>query len=61
MVHVRLGPIKKNVEFIVMNIDSPYNAILGRGWLGKMKIVASPYHQKLKFPLKEGIYVIRGK
>lgn len=44
-----------------MNIDLIYNAILGRGWLGKMKAVTSPYHQKLKFPLKEGIMVVRGK
>lgn len=40
-----------------MNIDSTYNVILGRGCLGKMKDVASPYHQKLKFPSKEGIVV----
>lgn len=26
-----------------------------------MKVVASPYHQKLNFPSKEGIVVIRGK
>ena len=44
-----------------MNIDSPYNAILGRGWLGKMKAIASPYHQKLKFPSKEVIVVVKGK
>ena len=60
-VPVRLGPVQKNIEFIVMNIDSPYNAILGRGWLGRMKVVASPLHQKLKFPSKEGIVVVRGK
>ena len=60
-VPVRLGHVKKNIEFIVMNIDSPYTAILGRGWLGIMKVVASPLHQKLKFPSKEGIVLIRGK
>ena len=31
MVPVRLGHVKKNVEFIVMNINSPYNAILDKG------------------------------
>lgn len=30
-VPVRLGPVQKIVEFIVMNIDSPYNAILAHG------------------------------
>ena len=56
-VPVRLGPVQMNIEFIVMNIDSPYNAILGRGWLGRMKAIASPLHQKLKFPSKERIVV----
>ena len=58
---VMLGPVQKNIEFIVMNIDSSYNAILGRGWLGRVKAVATPLHQKLKFLSKEGIVVIRGK
>lgn len=60
-VPVHMGPVQKNIDFIVMNISSPYNAILGRGWLGKMKAVTSPYHKKLKFPSKEGIIVILGK
>lgn len=30
-VPVGLGHVQKTVEFIVMNIDSPDNAILGRG------------------------------
>lgn len=40
-VHVRVGPDQKNVEFILINIDLPYNAIIGRGWLIKIKVVAS--------------------
>ena len=44
-----------------MNIDSPYNALLGRNWLGEMRAVASPFHQKLKFPSPKGVVVIRGK
>lgn len=60
-VSVHMSPTQKNMEFIVMNIDLPYNAILSRGWLGKMKVVAYSYHQKLKFPSKEGIVVVRGK
>lgn len=43
-VPVRLGPKQKIVEFIVMDIDSPYNGILGRGWLRQMKEVTSPLH-----------------
>ena len=49
------------MEFIVMDMDSPYNAILGRGWLTQMKAIASPMHQKLKFPSKTGVVVVRGK
>lgn len=60
-VPVRLGPIQKIVEFIVMNINFPYNAILGRGWIGRMRAVASPYHGKLKFLSKYGIVEIKRK
>lgn len=58
---MRLGPVQKNIEFIVMNIDSPYNAILSRGWLKKIKVIASSLHHKLKFPSREGIDVVKGK
>lgn len=60
-VAVRMEEVQKMVEFIVMDMYSPYNTILDKTWLGMMKAVASPYHQKLKFPPKEGIIVIRGK
>ena len=60
-VPVTIGEVTKNVEFFVMNIDSPYNALLGRNWLGEMIAVASPFHQKLKFPSPNGVVVIRGK
>ena len=58
---VRIDLIKKIVEFIIMNIDSLYNVILDRSWLGRMRAVASSYHQKLKFPSKYGIVELRGK
>ena len=60
-VPVRIGEVQKMVEFNVMDTDPPYNAIIGRTWLGMMKAVASPYHQKLKLQSKEGIVVVRGK
>lgn len=52
---VRLGHVQKNIEFIVMNIDSPYNAILDRGWLEKMKVVISPYIRNCSSPIKKGL------
>lgn len=60
-VHVRLGLKQKIVEFIVMDIESSHNVILSRGWLRKMKVVTSPFHQKLKFPSDEGIVVVPEK
>lgn len=57
-VPVGMGEVQKMVEFIVMDINSPYKVVLGRTWLGMMKEVASPYHQKLKFTSEEGIVVI---
>ena len=41
---VRAGGISKMIEFLVVDIDSPYQAILGRGWLHAMKAVPSTYH-----------------
>ena len=60
-VPVRIGLVKKIVEFIIINIDSPYNAILGCGWSRQMRSVAFPYHQKIKFPSNHGIVEISGK
>ena len=43
-----------------MDVEAPYNAIMGRNWLGEIKAVASPFHQKLKFPSDKGIVEVRG-
>lgn len=32
------------VRFILMDVDSPYNAIMGHSWLGQMRVVTSPYY-----------------
>ncbi|XP_058189244.1 uncharacterized protein LOC131306832 [Rhododendron vialii] len=37
------------VEFIVVNVPSLYNAILGRAWLHDMQAIASTYHQVVRF------------
>lgn len=60
-VPVRIGEVKISMEFFVMNIDSSYNAILKRHWLGEMKAVVSLFHQKLKFPSPKGTMVVQGK
>lgn len=58
---VRIGEVTTNVDFFVMNINSLYNPILGRNWLGEAKAVASLFHQKLKFPSSKGVMVVRVK
>lgn len=43
------GSVTLNLEFVVVNVPSPYNAILGRSWLHGMKAIASTYHQLVRF------------
>lgn len=42
-----------------MDVNTHYNAIMGKSWPGAIKEVASPFHQKLKFLLPEGIVEVR--
>ena len=59
-VKVHARTISYPTEFWVLNSYSPYNAILGRPWLPKMRVVPSTLHQRLRFPIPEGIMEIRG-
>uniref|UniRef100_A0A2N9H9H4 Reverse transcriptase domain-containing protein n=1 Tax=Fagus sylvatica TaxID=28930 RepID=A0A2N9H9H4_FAGSY len=54
-VKVHAGTVSSPTDFWVLNSYSPYNAILGRPWLHKMKAVPSTLHQRLRFPTPEGI------
>uniref|UniRef100_A0A2N9F6C2 RNase H type-1 domain-containing protein n=1 Tax=Fagus sylvatica TaxID=28930 RepID=A0A2N9F6C2_FAGSY len=57
---VLAGPINLQTEFIVVQAPSPYNAIMGRSWLHKMRAIPSTLHQKLRFPTKNGVMEING-
>ncbi len=57
---VLAGPINLQTEFLVVQASSPYNAIMGREWLHKMKAVSSTLQQKLRFPTVEGIMELNG-
>jgi hypothetical protein len=57
---VLTGPINLQTKFIVIQAPSPYNAIMGRSWLHRMKAVPSTLHQKLRFPTKDGVMEING-
>jgi hypothetical protein len=57
---VLTGPINLQTEFIVIQVPSPYNAIMGRSWLHRMRVVPSTLHQKLRFPTKDDVMEING-
>ena len=57
---VRVRPVQTIMEFMIVDVDAPYDAIMGRNWLGEIKAVASSFHQKLKFPSDKGIVEVRG-
>jgi hypothetical protein len=58
--NVKLGPRTVPVNFVVLDTDALYNAILGRSWIHAMKVVSSTIHQKLKYVCSEGIVTVRG-
>lgn len=41
--------MRLDVEFIVVNSSSPYNAILGRKWMHGLRAIASSLHQCFRF------------
>ena len=48
------------VDFLVVDIPSAYNIILGRTALNKAKAVISTHHLKVKFPTPNGIGEMKG-
>uniref|UniRef100_A0A2N9IC67 Uncharacterized protein n=1 Tax=Fagus sylvatica TaxID=28930 RepID=A0A2N9IC67_FAGSY len=58
--NVHTGPISLETEFVVIDVPSPYTAIMGRRWLHRLKAVPSSFHQKLRFPTDFGIMEIKG-
>ena len=47
-------------HFHVLSGSSPYNAIMDRPWIHKIRAVPSTYHQCLRYPTPEGIMEIKG-
>ncbi|XP_073119968.1 uncharacterized protein [Henckelia pumila] len=52
--------VTKMACFTVVDAPSSFNGILGRPALGDFRVVASTYHQKLKFPSGKEVGVVRG-
>ncbi|XP_028100105.1 uncharacterized protein LOC114299540 [Camellia sinensis] len=57
----KFGDIEESTEFLVIDVDTSYNALLGRPWMHNHHAVPSTYHQCIKYPLpspkKEGTIV----
>ena len=57
---VQAGIDVVEVDFIVIDIFSPYTAIMGRPWLHSMGAVSSTLHQKVKYPSRDQVLEIVG-
>ncbi|RWV90612.1 hypothetical protein GW17_00047169 [Ensete ventricosum] len=43
------------VVFMVVNLPSAYNAIIGRPTLNRLRAVVSTFHRSMKFPMDTGV------
>ena len=57
---VQTGMDVVEVDFIIVNIFSPYMAIMGRPWLHTLGAVSSTLHQKMKYPFGDQVLEIVG-
>ena len=57
---VQTGIDVVEVDFIVVDVFSPYTAIMGRPWLYTLKAVSSTLHQKVKYPSGDQVLEIIG-
>ena len=52
--------ITKNVNFLVIDCSSSYNAIIGKLTLNSWKAVTSTYHLSVKFPTEHEVGQVQG-
>ena len=57
---VQAGMDVVEVDFIVIDVFSPYTAIMGRPWLHTLGAVSSTLHQKVKYPFGGQVLEIVG-
>lgn len=48
------------VNFIMVHTFSPYTAILARPWIHAIRVMPFTMHLKMKFPIEQGIVVVKG-
>ncbi|KAK1388462.1 hypothetical protein POM88_016640 [Heracleum sosnowskyi] len=49
------------IKFYVINSASPYNIILGRPTLSKLRAITSTPHLKVKFPTPQGVGILKAE
>ena len=52
--------VTRNVNSLVVDCSSSYNAIIGRPTLNSWKAVTSTYHLSVKFPTEHGVGEVQG-
>ncbi|XP_065630492.1 uncharacterized protein LOC136067940 [Quercus suber] len=57
---VQTGSEVVEVDFIVVDVYSPYTAIVARPWLHTLEAISSTLHQKVKYPSEGRVCEIRG-
>ena len=48
------------VRFLIVDAPSAYNILLGRPSLNAMRAIPSAYHMVIKFPIANGVGMVRG-
>ena len=52
--------VARDVNFLVVDCLSSYNAIIGKPTLNSWKVVTSTYHLSVKFPTEHGVGQVQG-
>ena len=50
----QIGDLKSDVTCVVINVDTPYNLLLGRPWIHRNSIIPSTLHQVIKYADEDG-------
>ncbi|XP_070009984.1 uncharacterized protein [Nicotiana sylvestris] len=56
-----IGPVDFEVTFLVLDIDTSYNFLLGRPWIHAVGVVPSTLHQMVKFEHEYSKIVVHGE
>ena len=57
---VTIGPLKSDIQFQVLDVNTSFNLFLGRPWIHQVSAVPSTLHQKIKLILDGSLLVISG-